>query len=623
MKLNIRGKIILISVAILFLGIGANALINGIAFTREYTRALQSETVAIGQSLKSQLDRLLGLGIPIQDLVGFEEQCRELLIRHKGISYAMILDLDGKILFHNDPSRHDQIVSDRAMLKGIRSEKSIVQVYPSGGERFYDVIIPVSDRNNRHVAAVRIGFPEKLVSSKTGQMVAYSLVVALVFLGLATLLLLVSLNVWVTKPLSRLIAVIHDIREKGTESAQLIEIDSRDEIGQLGSAFNQMVFEIKESHQKIKHHSNQLEQKIQERTAELKSINKHLELELAERKRIEEALRESEKKYRTILEEMEEGYYEVDLAGSVTFFNEAVRRIFGFSADEFMGMGYAEYTSLETAKSIYKTFNKACGTGKPVEISDYEIIKKDNSKATLELYASLMKNKREEPVGFRGIVRDITPRKKIEEEIKSHREHLTLINQILRHDLTNDLVVIQSAINLYNKSPEDEFLKEIFSRTEKSLELIGRMRELESFISRHAELQICEIRDAIDEIVKSYPFIDFKVKGSAQVMADNTLVSVIDNITRNAVIHGRADRIEVTIGRRKDMCEIRIADNGSGIPDEIKEKIFEEGFMYGDTGHTGLGLHIVKKAMEKYGGYVYAEDNKPRGASFVLMFKAI
>ena len=71
------------------------------------------------------------------------------------------------------------------------------------------------------------------------------------------------------------------------------------------------------------------------------------------------------------------------------------------------------------------------------------------------------------------------------------------------------------------------------------------------------------------------------------------------------------------------MCEVRIADNGSGIVNDIKEAIFEEGFVDGETGHTGLGLHIVKKAMEKYGGYVYAQDNQPRGTAFVLMFRSL
>ncbi|MDO9515665.1 MAG: PAS domain S-box protein [Syntrophales bacterium] len=345
--------------------------------------------------------------------------------------------------------------------------------------------------------------------------------------------------------------------------------------------------------------------------------------DVTRRKEMEGALRESEEKYRTILESMEEGYYEVDLTGRFTFFNNALCRMVGFSREELMGMSNRGYTTPETAKMIFKIFSEVYRTGKPAEIVDHEVIKKDKSRSTHELSVSLMRDEGGTPIGFRGVVRDITRRKQAEEEIRVHREHLALINQILRHDLTNDLIVMQSGLNLYESSHEKELLEETAGRVKKSLELIGRMRELESFISSHKNLKAYKIQDVVNEVARDYPFIDVKIKGKAQVMADDSLFSVVDNIMRNAVIHGKADRIEVTIGWREGMCEVRIADNGSGIPDKIKGTIFEEGFKYGETGHTGLGLHIVKKALEKYGGYVYTEDNGPKGAVFVLMFKTI
>ena len=184
-------------------------------------------------------------------------------------------------------------------------------------------------------------------------------------------------------------------------------------------------------------------------------------------------------------------------------------------------------------------------------------------------------------------------------------------------------MVIQSAINLYNKSPEEKLLEEIFSHAGKSIELIDRMRELESFISDHKKLKMCKMRDVTEETVKNYPSITFEIKGKAQIMADDSLASVIDNIIGNAVIHGKADRITITTGKKGGMCEVRIADNGTGISNELKEKVFEEGFTYGDNVHTGLGLYIVKKAMESYGGYAWADDNEPKGTVIVLRFRRV
>ena len=136
--------------------------------------------------------------------------------------------------------------------------------------------------------------------------------------------------------------------------------------------------------------------------------------DITERKHVEESLRKSEDKFRTIIERMEDGYFEVDLSGRFTFFNEAMCKIAGFSADEMTGMSNLEYTSPEMAKKIFNAFNKVYRTGKPADVEDYEIIKKGGSKRVLEFNASLMKNKKGEPVGFRGIARDVTKRKETE-----------------------------------------------------------------------------------------------------------------------------------------------------------------------------------------------------------------
>jgi signal transduction histidine kinase len=218
---------------------------------------------------------------------------------------------------------------------------------------------------------------------------------------------------------------------------------------------------------------------------------------------------------------------------------------------------------------------------------------------------------------------DITERKKREEELEALQEHIKLINEILRHDIINDLSVINGALMLYGKSKEEELLEEASVYVNKSVELINRMRELETFISSHRGLKLYSVTEVLKEVVASYPAIAFNIVGEGQVLADESLNSVIDNIISNAVVHGKTDRIDIKIGDRGEYCEIRIADYGVGIPEELKEKIFEERFAYGETGGTGLGLYIVKKAMETYGGHVRVEDNTPRGTVFVLALRKV
>nr|QNO55076.1 hypothetical protein PBMGCBEP_00010 [Methanosarcinales archaeon ANME-1 ERB7] len=98
---------------------------------------------------------------------------------------------------------------------------------------------------------------------------------------------------------------------------------------------------------------------------------------------------------------------------------------------------------------------------------------------------------------------DITERKKREEELEAHREHIKLINKILRHDIINDLSVINSALRLYGRSKEEELLEEASVYVNKSVELINRMRELEIFISSHRGLKLYPVTEVLKEVLAS------------------------------------------------------------------------------------------------------------------------
>jgi len=107
------------------------------------------------------------------------------------------------------------------------------------------------------------------------------------------------------------------------------------------------------------------------------------------------------------------------------------------------------------------------------------------------------------------------------------------------------------------------------------------------------------------------------------VLADSALVSAIDNIVRNAIVHGQATKITADIKSSEDRWYLSIADNGTGIPAAIKKKIFEEGFSYGANAGSGFGLFLVRKTMQRYGGSIRVNDNNPRGAVFVLGFPLV
>jgi diguanylate cyclase (GGDEF)-like protein/PAS domain S-box-containing protein len=160
-------------------------------------------------------------------------------------------------------------------------------------------------------------------------------------------------------------------------------------------------------------------------------------MDIDDRKKAEEALKASEERYRTILENIEDGYYELDLKGNFTFFNESCRKIIGYSRNELMGMNHRQYVDKETTEKLFKLAAKVHQTGLPKKSSDLEIIRKDGFKRHIEISISLMKDISGNPIGFRGIVRDIDDRKKAEATIlhMAHHDALTgLPNRLLFND---------------------------------------------------------------------------------------------------------------------------------------------------------------------------------------------
>ena len=133
--------------------------------------------------------------------------------------------------------------------------------------------------------------------------------------------------------------------------------------------------------------------------------------DITSRKHAEEALKESEEKYRTILESIEDGYFEVDISGNFTLLNDSLCKIYGYAKDELMGMSNREYMDEENARRVYQDFNRVYTTGKPAKGFEWEIIRKNGTKRSVEGSVSLITDAEGQRIGFRSIARDVTEKK--------------------------------------------------------------------------------------------------------------------------------------------------------------------------------------------------------------------
>ncbi|MDD4092254.1 MAG: PAS domain S-box protein, partial [Smithellaceae bacterium] len=140
--------------------------------------------------------------------------------------------------------------------------------------------------------------------------------------------------------------------------------------------------------------------------------------DITDRKQAEDAVRRSEEKYRTIIEEMVDGYFEVDLAGNYTFVNEAETKNMGYSRDELIGMNNRQYQDEKNAKKTYQAFRRIYETGEPVKSLEVAIIRKDGTIGVNEISVSLKKDHKGRPIGFQGFTHDITDRKISMEQLR-------------------------------------------------------------------------------------------------------------------------------------------------------------------------------------------------------------
>ncbi len=150
--------------------------------------------------------------------------------------------------------------------------------------------------------------------------------------------------------------------------------------------------------------------------------------DITEQKMAIEALEESEKKYREILSTIEEGYYEVDLAGNFCFFNDSFSGLMGYSHDELFSVSYKNI--YVNPKEIFQIFNRVYRTGVPEKAADLLIKTGDGQKRYIEISVSLRRDEQGQPIGFQGVTRDITGRKEKERQIKEKNAILAQLNNI-------------------------------------------------------------------------------------------------------------------------------------------------------------------------------------------------
>jgi len=382
--------------------------------------------------------------------------------------------------------------------------------------------------------------------------------------------------------------------------------------------------------------------------------------DITDRKEAEDALRESEQKYRTILENIGEGYYEVDLRGNFVFFNHAMCAILGYDPSEMIGMNNRVYMDEDNARRVFQIFNQVYRTGQTACVLDWELRRKDGGGCFVEVSVSLMTDPSGRPVGFRGIARDVSERLRAEQAHKAFEaqiqqaqklESLGVLAGGIAHDFNNLLMSIMGNVDLAladvnPAAPACAYLREAETAAKRAAELCGQMLAYSGrgrFMIERINLNqvVEEMAQLLHVSISRRALLRWNLEPDLpSIEGDVTQIrQIVMNLIMNASEALGSNDGAVTLRTGSRLCDheflrqayiadtlhegryafIEVTDTGCGMDEATLSRIFDPFFTTKFAGR-GLGLAAVLGIVRGHDGTVKVESTPGRGTVFSVFF---
>ena len=371
---------------------------------------------------------------------------------------------------------------------------------------------------------------------------------------------------------------------------------------------------------------------------------------VCERRRAEAARSESEQRYRTIIEEMTDGYWETDITGKFIFFNTQVTKWFRRSKEELLGLGSRQFMSDETALRMAHVFKQIYSPGEPATEFGYEVIRGDGTTYYVESNISLIRDTRGKPIGFRGISRDVTKRiqaeKRLQEAMeaaeaanRSKGEFLANMSHEIRTPMNGIMGMTELTLDTDLTSQQREYLSMVMASADSLLTLLNDTLDFSKIDAGKLDLELISfrLRESIEDTLKTLSLRaqqkGLKLSCSVEPEVPDSLVGdpgrlrqILMNLVGNAIKF--TDQGQVLVGVASEaqaagraILHFSVIDTGIGIPAEKQQVIFEafsqaDGSTTRRYGGTGLGLTISSKLVGMMGGHIWVDSQPGAGSTF-------
>ncbi|MDY6965433.1 MAG: PAS domain S-box protein [Halobacteriota archaeon] len=377
-------------------------------------------------------------------------------------------------------------------------------------------------------------------------------------------------------------------------------------------------------------------------------------IDITLRKQAWEAVIKSEERYKALTEDSADGIFATNKDGLFTYINPVLEDMCGIKSAYTLGTHFGKHFSTEASKQLEWIF---CDLkdGKNIKTLEFNVIREDGSSIPIEINAAPV-IKDGEFDGMECSLRDITNRKKLENDLKESYERLQVAYEELKeldqmktdfvsvvtHELRTPLAIIRNNLEMFLDGTfgdlnelQEESMGMIFNNIERLIKLVQNSLDMSRIYGDRLKLKFeqVKIKEIFEKVVSGMKLIaeDKEHKLTLEVLGDipviecdeDRITQVLTNLLHNAIkFTPNGGKIGVTLQRDEEEGVIlaKVSDNGIGIPEDEQENIFKQfyevdSYLHHESG-TGLGLSIVKGIVESHGGKIWVESTPEVGSTF-------